>query len=66
MKYENANTVDDAVYFGTVEEPVARFLESQLNGLEEDYKVEFFLEDKGDGNTMRRLGIDFGDMDTQA
>ena len=62
MKYENTNTVDEAVYFGIVEEPVARFLESQLKGLEDDYKVEFFLESKEDGNTMRRLGVDFGDM----
>ena len=43
MKYENANTVDDAVYFRTVEEPVARFLEIKLNGLEEEYNIELFL-----------------------
>ena len=66
MKYENANTVDDAVYFGAIEEPVARFLESQLRGLEDEYKMEFFLEDKGDGSTMRRLGVDFRDMDSDA
>jgi len=67
MKFENVNTVDDAVYYGAVEEPVVRYLESHLKCLEDDYKVEFFLEDKKEeSNSLRRLGVDFGDMDAEA
>ena len=66
MKFENTKTVDDAVYYGNVEEPVVRYLESHLKCLEEDYNVEFFLEEKEDKGSMRRLGIDFGDMDQDA
>ena len=66
MKFENTRTVDDAVYYGSIEEPVARYLESHLKCLEEDYHIEFFLDKREESSAMCRLGIDFGDMEQAA
>lgn len=61
---ENERLTEDIGFCGATEESVVKFLENQFRCLEEEYRVEIFLEDKEDASEKRerRLCVNYAGL----
>ena len=61
MGNENARVTDYTVFYGAAEESIVKYLENHFKCLEEEYKIEIFLEDRVDveEGMPRRLCINY-------